>query len=354
MRKKLFTIVAIALMAIIPVNTAFAVEVLPNNGEESTQEAETEKDVPEEPLAKPDPNEVKVSSSDAHYVQNEERQDSGTVKLEWNGSAYSKYGCSTADINYTNTLDSNIDVKLSVGIFDGDLLEYFGTTFRTEKEINDLALKGFEALKSGISVSNAAKLVELGYFGERNAEEIAKLGRIRRYFILGQQKFANLSTFDLFQLTEDKVKEMSEKDKLTLAQLGGYEFDKRYAIIGETNGYIEPGYAIYKVDLNQLIGDGFYEVEDSAGNTTEMPYGLRGGNITLPRRVKIHEDGTKETISYNAVYILNAFDKEKNEFSKVFIHLPIDLYVEEDLPEELQKEYNVTLAELVTDESSNQ
>ena len=299
----------------------------------------------------PDPDQVKVSSNDAHYVQNEERQDSGTVKLEWNGSAYSKYGCSTANINYTNTLDSNIDVKLSVAIFDGDLLEYFGTTFRTEKEINDLALKGFEAFKSGISISNAAKLSD--YFGKRTPEEISKIGKFRLSMILGGKKFAGMNSWQLFTLTEEKVKELSEKDKLTLAQLGGYGFYTRYAKIGETNGYIEPGYAIYQVDLNQLIGDGFYEVEDSDGNTTEVPYGLRGGNITLPRRFKVLENGTKETISYNAIYILNAFDKENNEYSRVFVHLPIELYIEEDLPEELQKEYGITLAELVT-ESSNQ
>ena len=336
MRKKIVaTIVALALaMAIIP-STAFAVEILPNDGEESIQETESEeeKEEPEEPLAMPDPDQVKVSSNDAHYVQNEERQDSGTVKLEWNGSAYSKYGCSTADINYTNTLDSNIDVKLSVAIFDGDLLEYFGTTFRTEKEINDLALKGFEAIKTGITVSNAAKLS--AYFGKLTPEDISMLGKFRLCFILGSQKFAGMGRWDFLTLNEEKVKKLSEKDKLTLAQLGGYGFYTRYAKIGETNGYIEPGYAIYNINLNQLIGDGFYEVEDSTGKTIEMPYGLRENNITLPKG------------NYNAVYILNAFDKEKNEFSKVFIHLPVDLYVEEDLTEELQKEYNVTLAELV-------
>ena len=40
----------------------------------------------------------------------------------------------------------------------------------------------------------------------------------------------------------------------------------------------------------------------------------------------------------------NAYDANKNELSDFFIHLPITLQIAEDLPEELQIEYGITLA----------
>ena len=305
MSRKIAIVLAICMLATMHVSTAFAMEVLPKD------EKSSEKVIPKEPLILPDPNEVVLEENhgkESSYIKNGKHEDSGNVELFWNGSAYATYGCSTATINYGNPKRSNIDMTLDVAIFDGDLIEYFGTTFRPKKEVNELALKGFEALQKGINLSDAAKLVDLNYFGEMTPEEVIKLNKEELASILGEQNFADLTEDELLNLNEESVKELSEVNKLTLAQLGGYGFYTYYIEIGNT-GLIEKGYAIYQVDLYTLPG-----------------------SITLPKG------------KYKAVFVLNAYDKLKNEFSDFFIHLPISLEIKEDLPKELQEEYNVTLA----------
>ena len=305
MRKKMATIVAVALIATMQVNTAFAMEVLPKD------EKASQKEISSEPLITPDPNEVEMQDTHgkaSDYVKNGKLEDAGNIEIEWNGSAYATYGCSTATINYGNPARSNIDMTLTVGLFDGDLIKYFGTTFRPEEEINELAQKGWAALQDGINLSDAAKLVNLDYFDEMTAEDISNLTKKELISILGEQNFAEMTEEELDDLDENGIEELSEVNKLTLAQLGGYGFYTNYMKIGNT-GVIEQGYAIYQVDLYTLPG-----------------------SITLPKG------------KYKAVFVLNAYDKNKNEFSDFFVHLPISLEIREDLPEELQEEYKVTLA----------
>ena len=310
MRKKLLMCTVIALIATMQVNTVFAIEVLPKD------RTSTMKEISDEPLIEVDPNETKMEDDHgktSHYVRNGLLEDTGKIELEWNSRAYATYGCSTATINYGNPAKSNIDMTLKVALFDGDLIEYFGTTFRPEKEINEFAAKGLKALQNGIRLSDAAKLVNLEtkYFDEMTPEEISKLSKKEIISILGEKEFAGMTEKELSNLNKKSVKKLSEVNKLTLAQLGGYGFYTNYMTIGET-GVIEPGYAIYQVDLYTLPG-----------------------SITLPKG------------EYKAIYVLNSYDKYKNEFSDFFIHLPVTLEVQEDLPEELQKEYKVTLAKRI-------
>lgn len=305
MKRKIATIVAIALIATMQVATTNAMEVLPKDGEWSYKEA------PEEPLVTPDPKEVYVEDHHGEsggYVENGELEDTGSLELSWNSKAIATYGCSTAKINYENLNRSNIDITVTVAIFDGDLIEYFGTTFRPEEEVNELALKGYYALQSGISLSDASKLVTLKYFDDMTEEEISKLTKKEIVSILGKKNFAGMTEEELDSLDREGVKNLSEKNKLILAQLGGYNFYTFYMEIGNT-GVVEPGYGIYEVDLYTLPG-----------------------KITLPKG------------QYKAIYVLKSYDKIKNKFSDFYIHLPINLEVVEDLPEELQKEYDVILA----------
>lgn len=284
-------------------STALAIEIIPKNGiYEPSQE-------PIEPIVTPDPRAVLIGSEETDYVENGEFEDTGTVWVYWNDTAYSKYGCSIADINYTNPNRSNIGVTLSIGIFDGDMIEYFGTTFRTDEEVQKYAMMGYEALQDGISLSNASYLVaENGIFEGMTEEEVSLLGKSEIAEFLGDKNFIGMTKEELMSLDEEKVKELSEINKLTLAQLGGYNFYTYCVIIGEA-GVINPGYALYQIELYTLPGV-----------------------ITIPKG------------EYRAVFVLNGYDANKNELSDFFIHLPITLQIAEDLPEELQIENGITLA----------
>lgn len=283
--------------------SALAVEVIPKNGIYEPESA------PIEPIVTPEPRAVLVGEEETDYIENGEHEDAGTVWVYWNDTAYSKYGCSIADINYTNPNRSNIGVTLSVGIFDGDLIEYFGTTFRKEDEVQEFAMMGFNALNEGVALSNASYLVvEGGIFEGMTEEEVASLDKEGLAKVLGDKNFIGMTSEELMALDESKVKELGEIDKLTLAQLGGYNFYTYCVSIGEA-GVINPGYALYQVELHTLPGV-----------------------ITIPKG------------EYKAVFILNGYDAKKNELSDFFIHLPITLQIAEDLPEELQVEYGITLA----------
>lgn len=301
--KKVVKVLAGLFIGVFLMTSAMAVEVIPKNGIYEPEE------VPKEPIATPDPRAVLVGSEETDFIENDAHEDAGTVWVYWNGSAYSKYGCSIADINYTNPNRSNIGVTFSVGIFDGDMIEYFGTTFRTDEEVQEFAMMGYEALQNGIYASNASYLVqEGGIFEGMEPEEIASFSKEEIAKILGEKLFIGMTEEEFMSLDEATVKGLTELEKLTLAQLGGYNFYTYWVSIGEA-GVINPGYALYQIELHTLPG-----------------------LITIPEG------------EYKAVYVLNGYDAIKNELSDFFIHLPVTLYVDEDLPEDLQREYGITLA----------
>lgn len=306
MKKFVTLFLAVVLVFSFGISSAFAVQIDKDGNFQSTP-------VPEEPLATPDPRAVVVGETDVDFVENGELEDDGTVWISWNGSAYAKYGCVTADINYTNPSSSNIGVTLTVGIFDGDLITYFGTTFRPEDEVNELATKGYEALQNGIALGNAARMITNGHFEGLTETEVAELEKDQIVDYLVEENFMEIDKEAWMALTEEEVLAWDEVSKLTIAQLGGYSFDEYYMEVGEA-GVINPGYALYQVDL-----------------------------FTLPGRISLAKG------EYEAVFVLQGFDANKNQLSDFIIHLPIELYVEEDLPEELCKEYDITVATRIDD-----
>lgn len=301
MKKRLCGILAVFLM--LASASASAIEILPINGSHARKEVQTE------PIVTPDPRAVQVGGERTDLVENDEFDDKGTVWVEWNGKAYSLYGCTTAEISYTNPSRSNIGVTLSMGIFDTDLMTYFGTTFRTEEEQVELAKTGLDALKNGINVSHASKLLLItNYFDGMTDEEISNLSSEELVSLLGSKSFIGMSEDELRKLEEGDLKLLTEEQRLELAKLGDYNQNEYYQLIGE-DALINPGYAIYEIDLYTLPG-----------------------MFVLPKG------------EYKAVFILNGYAADKNEMSDFFIHLPIELVVQEDLPEDLQKEYSVSLA----------
>ena len=305
--KKMLALILVLLFTLSTNAVTFAVELSDKDGK--FQEKPT---VAPEPLATIDPNAVRLTDIDPNLIENQELEDKGTVWLDWNGKAYAKYGCSPAIINYTNPIKSNIGVVLSVGIYDGDLIKYFGTTFRDEEEINKLALEGFNALHNGIEAFAARRLTAKGgIFEGEEVESITSLEKEDIFKKLGEIGFLNMTEDQLKNLSIFDVYNMSEIEKLTLATLCEYDFYMYRLIIGDA-GLINPGYALYKVDLYNLPG-----------------------RLVIP------------TGEYKAFFELNGYDENKNAFSDFHIRLPITLYIQEDLPEELQEEYELQMAKRI-------
>lgn len=301
MKKKV--ILALVLVLACMTTSAFAIEVLPKDG------MRTPKQVDEIPIVTPEPRAVLVETERDKLVENTEFEDQGTVWVEWNGKVISDYGCSTAKMNYTNPTRSNIGVTLALAIFDTDLVKYFGTTFRTLEEQVDMATTGLEALRSGITLSTASKLVANNdYFLGMTAEELNAMSSEDLIKFLGDKSFIGMTAEELKTLDEAGLLELDELQRLELAQLGTYNPNEFYQKIGGETGVINPGYALYEIDL----------------------YTLPGKNV-LPKG------------EYTAVFVLNGYMEDKNELSDFFIHLPIELQVKEDLPVELQEEYSVNL-----------
>ena len=117
-----------------------------------------------------------------------------------------------------------------------------------------------------------------------------------------------LSTEEFLTLSEEKVRNFSEKDKLRLALLDDYDTTKSYQILGET-GIIYPGYAIYEVDFHEL-----YEC------------------IVLPKG------------DYCGTFVLTGYSDVKKEFSNFDMCIPVTIHVEENLPQELQEQFGDVLA----------
>lgn len=266
----------------------------------------------DEPLALNDPNAVKIADfNEENFVENGELQDQGTAWIEWSASINSMWGCSTAEMNYTNPAQSNIGLLLKVGIFDNNLIKYFGTTFRSEEETMELAKKGLFALENGI-IPTQKEFREVGLPFEGMSEDDMNLGLKDVIEILVSKGFMPGMTADeILALTEEDLTSLTEIQRLDLAQLADYSYFESFQSIGES-GVINPGYALYQIDLHTLPG-----------------------LVTLPKG------------SYKAVYVLNGYDAEKNQLSKFFINIPVTLNVAEDLPEDLQVEHGVTIADKI-------
>lgn len=245
----------------------------------------------------------------AKFVENEEGTDSGLIQYYWNPEVYAMYGCTMATLNYENPIASNMGVIVSIVVYDNELLEKFGTTFRSEEECTELALKGLSVLKNGVYDSNtAADLFFKGYIPSDYITVNVDLPSEELVKRLADAGFLKMTEEELLSLNEEKVLELSELEKLQLAELGGYSFDKYYHVIAET-GVINPGYAVYNTPL--------YTFEDG---------------IALPK-------GT-----YNGDFFVQAYDKNSNKISDMAMNFFAIINVQEDLPEGFCQEYGITLA----------
>lgn len=304
MKKVVILVVAMILACM---STALAVEILPKDG------VYEHKQTISEPIVTPEPNAVLIGEEKDKLVENGEFEDTGVVWVEWNGNAYSDYGCTTAKISYTNPTRSNIGVTLAIGIYDTDLIDYFGTTFREVEEQIDLAAEGLKALKSNLTLSATTRLAQNNEFFEgTDPETVSAMSSEELIKFLGDKNFIGMTSEELEKLDESDLIKLDELQRLELAQLGTYNPDEAYQKIAGDTGVINPGYAMYAIDL-----------------------------YTLPGR-KVIPAG-----EYKAVYVLNGYMADKNELSDVFIHLPITLHIAEDLPESVQAEYGVELLDRV-------
>lgn len=264
-------------------------------------------DYSELPIDYIEPNAIKVADEEPVFIENEEHTDGGRLELRWNGNIYAQYGCSVATIKYTNPIRSNQGVKVAVAISDEKMLEYFGTTFKSEEECTELAFKGLEILKSGdIPLNNLQKMYNKKVFTTYepttsiSGEELAQ--------ILGSESFLGMTAEQLLLLKTDDLGKFSEIDKLRLAQLGEYEIKKSFAIIGQS-GVINPGY-----EINELKLTTFYDNK----------YALAAGE-------------------YSGRLLLTVYDQSKGTMSNLDVKLPLKIHIEEDLPADFCNEYDITL-----------
>ncbi len=323
--KRLMAIFLGIILVVLGANTAWAINIIPQDGELATIE------VPTELTETPDPNAelvgmpnqlVEASFAEWEdgemdpqafyaYMSKNQNLDDGEVWLEWSEKSRATYGCTTASISYTNPSSSNIGVILKIVISDAELLNDFGTTFRTDEEVLELASKGVEALENGIHITVAEKLVaNNSAFAGMTAEELCVDGS-KLPKLLASKGFLEMTEEEISELSVDKLTEMSETERLTIAMLGGYDPNTMYMEIAKS-GVIKPGYRLKQIDLHTLPG-----------------------KVCLP-------EGT-----YNAFFMVNGFDAWKSELSDFSIQLPLKLTIKEDLPENLQEEYGVTLAKKI-------
>ena len=301
MKKMRLCFISLILAMVLFSAPVLAVDILEKDG------VYTPKEAPSEPLVTPDPRAVKVGERE-DLVENSDLEDKGTVWCEWSGRAYSKYGCTTAKIGYTNPTRSNIGVTLKMAIFDEDLVTYFGTTFRSEEEQIELANTGWKALQDGITLSTATRLVnDTDWFEGMTPEQVKDLS--------GEELLEHLSRKDIFGflpktltgVEEGWLSDLDEEQRLSLAQLGEYNPKEYYQLIGE-DGLLNPGYEIGEIDL-----------------------------YTLPVKQVLPKG------DYDATFVLTGYMADKNEFSDCQIQLPVTLTIEEDLPDDLLEEYGLYL-----------
>ncbi len=323
--KRLMTIL-LGILFVFWTNIAFAIDIIPKDTEQATLE------VPTELTETPEPDAMLIGMPNQYveasfrewedgvmdpkifyaYMKENEFLDDGKVWISWSSKASSMHGCAAdASISFTNPSDSNIGVTLRIAIFDAELLNNFGTTFRTRDEILKLSSKGYEALKNGIHITAAEKLVaNNSAFAGMTAEELC-VNPSELPKLLASKGFLGMTEDEIIELSIDKIARMNEIGQLTVATLGGYDPNTMYMEVAKA-GVIKPGYRLKQIDLHTLPGA-----------------------ICLPR-------GT-----YNAIFVVNGFDAWKSEMSDFFVQLPLTLTIREDLTEELQKEYGVTLAKKI-------
>lgn len=301
MKKMRLCFVSLLVTMILFSASALAVDILEKDGMYTPEEA------PSEPLVTPDPRAIKVGERE-DLVENSDLEDKGTVWCEWNGRAYSKYGCTTAKIGYTNPSRSNIGVTLKIAIFDEDLVTYFGTTFRSDEEQIELANTGWKSLQDGITLSAATRIVnDTDWFEGMTPEQVSSLSEKDVIAYLSQKDTFNFLPKDSTGLDENWLSSLSEEQRLSLAQLGEYNPKEYYLVIGE-DGLLNPGYEIREIDL-----------------------------YTLPIKQVLPKG------DYDAIFVLTGYMADKNEFSDCQIQLPVTLTIEENLPDDLLEEYGLYL-----------
>ena len=198
---------------------------------------------------------IKVEERTVDLVQNEEDEDSGDVYIQWGEDVTCTYGYGVARMGYKNPGESNMGVKIELIIFDNVLYEYFGTTFKPDDVLDLLALEGFRAMSDGIAnIDERDMLFVKGITRDYNfATQLDFEGLVD---ILVQNEFLGYSIEDWYSLNEENIHNLSEYEKLMIAQFGNYTFNMgNFLVVGET-GVIYPGYKLSLIDLHE-IGNGY-------------------------------------------------------------------------------------------------
>lgn len=259
-------------------------------------------------LGEADPKAVQVEEQVVDHVENGEHEDTGDVFVRWSKGATVKYGCDLASIDYTNPGRSNMGVKLELMLYDDQAFKYFGTTFRSEEELNALAVAGLEALKLGApNVWTMDKLLMKGIVVTDQYEYPVSYEDLLD--IIVENGYLGYTKEQWLALDEETILRMPEYEKLMIAQFGDYKFKLgNFLSLGET-GVLPQGYAINEIQLHTF-----------------------GDNYTLPAG------------NYNAQFWIVGYDALKGEYSKFGSSVPVTLHVQQDLPKNLQEEYGIKLA----------
>ena len=240
----------------------------------------------------PDPLAEKVEEATVPLAQNEKGTDSGDVFIQWDSDAVAEHGDDVAKIYYKNPGTSNMGVKVELVIFDNRAYEYFGTTFKSKDELNDLVMQGFAAMQNGIpDIATRDMLFVKGITKDNNFDyPLDYAGLID---VLVENDFLGFSKEDWASINRGNIKDLSEYQKLMIAQFGDYTFDRDgFVSIGET-GIINPGYMITSMQLHPVGEDDFV-----------LPAG-----------------------EYNAQFHIVGYDTGKEDFSDLKINMPVVLHI---------------------------
>lgn len=240
-----------------------------------------------------DPSAEKVEEASVPLVQNANGDDSGDVFVQWDQDAAAHYGDGVAKIFYKNPGKSNMGVKVELVIFDNKAYEYFGTTFKSEEELNKLAMQGFAAMQNGVpDIATRDMLFAKGITKENDFD--CPLDFAGLIDVLVDNDFLGFSKGDWASLDRTNIRNLSEYQKLMIAQFGDYGFEKNdFVSIGETAGIIDPGYMITSMQLHAIGDDGFV-----------LPEG-----------------------DYQAQFHIVGYDTGKEDFSDLKINVPVVLRI---------------------------
>ena len=252
---------------------------------------------------------TQVEEQTVEFANNSKGKDSGDVFIRWGQDVFAAFGCSLMEMYYINPGYSNLGVKVELILTDDNLTELFGTTFKSNKELNELALAGFRAMQVGVLNKDAmSRLVIKGVVATNEYDY--PLSYVDFAKVLVENNYLGYSLDDWLGMTEEKLLALNEYEKLMIAQFGDYKFYRGgYLSLGET-GIINPGYEITIMQLHTFGED---------------DYVLPGGD-------------------YAASLLITPYDAERDEYSKISTKVPVMLHVEQDLPKELQEEYGIKLA----------